>query len=244
MDFARLWEKQKRYQENRPSISDIAFQKWEQAFEIEYTHESTAIEGNTLTLIETKLILEDALSVGGKNLREIYEVVNHHKAYRFMLVRIKEGLALDEAIVKDIHSILMENIMAGGFYRDAGVRITGAGHTPPEPQEAFRQVKNFFADLGWKEKDNPIAFAAWTHAEFVRIHPFIDGNGRTARLMMNYQLLAKGFLPISIPKAKRLEYFNALEAYAVNQNLGPFIDFVAELEEVRLDEYMLMLPSR
>ncbi len=243
MDYERIAKKKKRYQENQPSDFDVALQKWEQAFEIEYTHESTAIEGNTLTLIETKVILEDAVSVGGKNLREIYEVINHRKAYRFIKEKIKDGLPLDEAIVKDIHSILMENIMSGGFYRDIGVRITGASHTPPDPQEAFRQVKLFFADLEWRANANPIEFAAWTHAEFVRIHPFVDGNGRTSRLIMNYQLQAKGFLPISIPKARRLEYFNALEAYAVEKNLEPFIDFIAELEEARLDEYLSMLPD-
>jgi Fic family protein len=244
MDFARLLEKQQKYQENKHKVSDLVLQKWEQAFEIEYTHESTAIEGNTLSLIETKVILEDALSVGGKNLREIFEVVNHRKAYQYILKKIVESVALDETIVKDLHAILMENIMAGGFYRDVAVRITGAGHIPPEPHEAFRQVKLFFVDLEWKVKDNPISIAAWTHAEFVRIHPFVDGNGRTSRLMMNYQLLAKGFLPISIPNSKRLEYFNALEAYAVEQNLEPFTDFIAGLEEARLDEFLGLLPQK
>ncbi len=238
MDINRLQDKLRKYHQHQIHSPSIAIQKWEQAFEIEYTHESTAIEGNTLTLMETKVILEDALSVGGKNLREIYEVVNHRKAFHFIQGKIKQGIALDETIVKDIHSILLENIMAGGFYRDVGVRITGASHVPPDPHEAFKQIKLFFADFSWKKDEHPIAFAAWTHAEFVRIHPFIDGNGRTARLIMNYQLMAHGFLPVSIPKTRRLEYFTALEAYAVDQNMEPFIDFLAALEEARLDEYL------
>ena len=85
---------------------------------------------------------------------------------------------------------------------------------------------------------NPIELAAWTHAEFVKIHPFVDGNGRTSRLIMNYQLMRNGFLPVSVNKEDRLEYFNYLEEYAVNGSLSPFIDFVAELEEQQLDEYL------
>ena len=92
--------------------------------------------------------------------------------------------------------------------------------------------------MPYKVKENAIEFAAWTHAEFVKIHPFVDGNGRTSRMIMNYQLLASGFLPVSIAKENRLEYFEALEAYAVEGDLNPFANMIAELEEQRLDEYL------
>lgn len=118
------------------------------------------------------------------------------------------------------------------------VRITGAGHKPPMPSEMYRQIKNFFADLPYKNDLNAIELAVWTHAEFVRIHPFTDGNGRTSRMIMNYQLMANGFLPISIAKENRLEYFEALETYAVNGDLTPFADMIAELEQNRLEEYI------
>ena len=88
---------------------------------------------------------------------------------------------------------------------------------------------------------NPVEYAAWTHAEFVRIHPFIDGNGRTSRLIMNYQLMSAGYLPVSIAKDTRLDYYNALEEYAVNKNLNPFADFVAKLEEQQLDTYIKLI---
>ena len=101
--------------------------------------------------------------------------------------------------------------------------------------------KNFYADLEYKTNLNPIELAAWTHAEFVRIHPFIDGNGRTSRLIMNYQLMINGFLPISIAKESRLEYYNALEEYAVNGNLGLFAELVAKLEEEQLDTYIQLI---
>lgn len=103
----------------------------------------------------------------------------------------------------------------------------------------YNQIKNFYADLEWKKSAlNSIEYAAWTHAEFVRMSPFIDGNGRTSRLIMNYQLMGAGYLPVSIAKENRLDYYNALEEYALNKNLDPFADFIADLEEKQLDMYI------
>ena len=230
------------YQQGKNRIPELTISSYEQAFEIEYTHHSTAIEGNTLTLMETKLVLEDKISVGGKNLREIYEQVNHQKAFRYVKECVVRQIPLDEAIVKEIHAMLMENIIIGGVYRDVDVYISGAQHTPPSHNEMYRQVQNFYADLTWKGKElNDMELAAWTHAEFVRIHPFADGNGRTSRLLMNYRLMSKGFAPISIAKENRLAYFEALEAYAVDKNLQPFADMIAKLEEKQLDRYIAMI---
>ena len=241
MDLDRLLQKRACYRQALPSIPALTLQSYELAFEVEYTHNSNAIEGNTLTLMETKLVLEDAISPGGKSLREIYEAVNHQKAYRYVKACIARNEPLSEKIVKDIHAILMENILVGGVYRNVDVYISGAQHTPPSPNEMYRQVKDFYADLGWKAQAlDPIALAAWTHAEFVRIHPFPDGNGRTSRLLMNYQLLAQGFAPVSIAKEDRLDYYNALEAYAVDGDLAPFTEMVAALEEKQLDRYIAM----
>ena len=241
MDPDRLLQKRECYRQALPSIPALTLQSYELAFEVEYTHNSNAIEGNTLTLMETKLVLEDAICPGGKSLREIYEAVNHQKAYRYVKACIARNEPLSEKIVKDIHAILMENILVGGVYRNVDVYISGAQHTPPSPNEMYRQVKDFYADLGWKAQAlDPIALAAWTHAEFVRIHPFPDGNGRTSRLLMNYQLLAQGFAPVSIAKENRLDYYNALEAYAVDGDLAPFTEMVAALEEKQLDRYLAM----
>lgn len=205
-----------------------------------FTHNSTAIEGNTLTLMETKVVLEDGVSIGGKELREIYEVVNHKKAYEYVKKCIAENKPLTENTVKDLHAILTENIIVGGIYRNQEVRISGAGFTPPAGNETYTQIKGFYEELKNKSDLNPIDLVAWTHAEFVRIHSFIDGNGRTSRLLMNYQLLSQDFLPVSIDKENRPNYYNALEQYAVNGDLKPFSDFVADLEEKQLDEYLKM----
>jgi Fic family protein len=228
---------------NKDKIPKAALESFDKSFDIEYAHNSTAIEGNTLSLIETKAVLEDNLSVGGKSLREIYEVVNHSKAFAYVKKSIADGNPLTEIIVKDIHAILMENIMTGGIYRNVAVRITGAAHKPPIPSEMYHQIKDFFTTLPERADTlNAIQLAAYTHAEFVKIHPYEDGNGRTSRLIMNYQLIANGFLPVSIAKEKRLDYFNALEEYAVNGDLQPFINIISALEAEKLEEYMTLLP--
>ena len=238
MDYDMLCQKREQLSLLCEQLPKEVLQSFDRSFEVEYTHNSTAIEGNTLSLIQTKAILEDGISVGGKTLREIYEVVNHNKAFGFVKKCVTEGKALDETIIKEIHAVLMENILTGDVYRNVEVRISGAKHKPPVPSEMYHQIKNFYADMPYKVKENAIEFAAWTHAEFVKIHPFVDGNGRTSRMIMNYQLLASGFLPVSIAKENRLEYFEALEAYAVEGDLNPFANMIAELEEQRLDEYL------
>lgn len=242
MQYSKLLQKREIYQNRKTSISDLTLASYEQAFEIEYTHNSTAIEGNSLTLLETKLVLEDGISVGGKTLREIYEQVNHQKAFHYVKACIAQRLALDEAVIKEIHHILMENILEGGVYRSVNVYISGAQHTPPSPQEILRQLRVFYENLPVKKMQlNLIELAAWTHAEFVKIHPFPDGNGRTSRMLMNYQLMANGFAPVSISKESRLAYYHALEVYETEGYLAPFADMIADLEEQQLDRYAAMI---
>ena len=206
-------------------------------FEINFTHDSTAIEGNTLTLIETKLLLEDKISVGSKDLREIYEVINHEKAWNYAKTLIKKGKNLDDKLIKEILKILMENIMEGGKYRDMDVRITGAKHSPPSPFIAKIELDEFFKTLQNNDFDD-LSIAAYTHAEFVRIHPFADGNGRLSRILMNYQLIKNDFLPISIKTKDKGQYYHVLEEYGINNNLNPFIEMIYELEEEQLDFYL------
>lgn len=243
MNLSTLKQKRDFVNSNIDRLPKAAQDNYRTAFEIEYTHNSTAIEGNTLSLMETKLLLEDQLSIGGKQLREIFEVVNHNKAFTYVSEKIAEGASLNENIVKDIHALLMENIMVGGIYRSVDVYISGARHRPPTPNDMYRQIKNFYIDLEIKKNTEAIELAAWTHAEFVKIHPFIDGNGRTSRLIMNHQLMAGGYLPVSIPKEKRLEYFDCLEAYALRGELSAFCLLISDLEEVRLDYYITAIQA-
>ena len=238
MDYKLLLQLKDRANKIKTELPPEVAASFNDSFNVEYAHNSTAIEGNTLTLIQTKAVIEDGLSVGGKTLREIYEVANHAKAFAYVQKCVADKKPLDENTVKDIHALLMDNIIIGGVYRNVEVRISGASHKPPTPSEMYRQVKGFYSDLAYKYGNNAIELAAWTHAEFVRIHPFTDGNGRTSRMIMNYQLMLHGFLPVSVAKESRLEYFDALEAYALNGNLEPFSEMIAELERQRLEEYV------
>lgn len=240
MNYQELLSKRDNYNQIKASLPEPSIKSYTQAFELEYTHNSTAIEGNTLTLLETKVVLEEGLSVGGKPLRELYEILNHDNAFQYLKNCVSEDLTLNENIIKELHALLMDRIMIGGIYRNVGVYISGAAHTPPFPSEMYSQIKNFYLELTERKFENVIELAAWTHSEFVRIHPFVDGNGRTSRLIMNYQLMANGFLPVSIKKETRLEYFNALEAYAVEKDLSQFADMFAVLEEEQLDKYLGM----
>lgn len=238
MNYEGLLEKKEQYQEILQTAKKEVLDKEFLSFQIEFSHNSTAIEGNTLTLLETKLLLEDKISVGGKSLRELFEVVNHHKATLFVEDCVKKKCPLGENITKDIHAMINENIFSGGIYRNEPVRITGASHKPPVGEEMFRQIKEFFASLADKFPDNQIFHSAWTHGEFIRIHPFIDGNGRTARQMLNYQLQSAGFPPISVSAMDKLAYYETLDLFCSQNNLAPFADLVAGLVEERLDDFI------
>lgn len=245
MERNELIEKKEYYNQNKSRLSLEIQEKIDKAFDIDFTYNSTTIEGNTLTLIETKAVLEDKISIGGKELREIYEVINHSKAFEYVKKSIEKNENLDENKIKDIHEILTENIMQGGIYRNTDVVITGASHTPPTPNDMYDKLRFFYQELEQNiEKMDAIELAAWTHAEFVKIHPFSDGNGRTSRLIMNYQLMKNGYLPVSIKVENRLEYYNVLDLYATTGDIEPFIKLIEELENKRLDEINNMIKQQ
>lgn len=242
MNNRELLEKKEFYHQNKDMLSPEILDKIDKAFDIEFAYHSTTIEGNTLTLIETKMLLEDKISIGGKTLREIYEVTNHEKAFEYVKEQIAQKEELNENKIKDIHEILTENIMQGGIYRATDVRITGANHTPPRPNQMYQMLRFFYEDLKKNSNEmDAIELASWTHAEFVKIHPFLDGNGRTSRLIMNYQLMKNGFLPINIKVEDRLNYYETLDIYAVEGDLKPFQKLVENLENNRLDEINKMI---
>jgi len=162
MDYMNIFEMKETYAAKGKTIPKVIKEKFDRAFDIEYIHNSNAIEGNTLTLRETKLIVEDGLSVGGKPLREIYEAVSHDKAFTYVKQCVSQGKTLTEMIVKDIHSLLMENIIVGGVYRYQPVRITGASHKPPSGEEMYSQIKEFFYTLERRELD-AISLSAYIH---------------------------------------------------------------------------------
>jgi Fic family protein len=212
-------------------------------YRVEWTYNSNAIEGNTLSLIETKVVLEEGITIGGKKLKEHFEVINHSEAIDFVEEHVSKEQPLSESSIKNIHYLVLKNIdnKNAGEYRQINVRISGSQHTPPH----FLQVPHEINELlKWYEENNdvlhPVELAALFHFKFVYIHPFSDGNGRTSRLLMNLILMSKGYPP-AIVKAKdeyRLEYYNALEKASVENNVEPFIKLISECVKSSLNIYL------
>lgn len=212
-------------------------------FRVEWTYNSNAIEGNTLSLVETKIVLEEGLTIGGKRLQEHLEVINHSEAIDFVEECVNNSQPLDERTLKNIHYLVLKNIdnSNAGKFREINVRISGSKHTPPH----FLQIKNEIEDLfKWynenKDHLHPVKLAALFHFKFVYIHPFSDGNGRTARLLMNLILLQNGYPP-AVVKAEneyRLNYYLTLETASIEQNIEPFIRLITECVEDSLRTYL------
>lgn len=191
----------------------VALQKINEALNIEWTYNSNSIEGNTLTLNETKLVIENGMTIRGKSLREHFEAVNHQEAIEYIHALAQKNTPLRERDVLDTHLLVLDKIEKefSGRYRNAGVRIGGANFIPPNALKVNDLMQEL---IYWynKESDNfhPIVRAAVFHHRFVWIHPFFDGNGRTARLLMNLLLMKEKFPPAIILKNDRKKYYDAL----------------------------------
>ena len=208
-------------------------EKVAKAFDIEYTYESNKIEGNTLTLQETALVVEKGLTIGGKSLNEHLEAVNHSQAIDFIKEIAQNEEPITEHNLLQIHSLILQGIdnKNAGKYRNVQVLISGAKHVPPQPFLVPKQMEDLFI---WynenKDHLHPVELSAEMHERLVTIHPFIDGNGRISRLLMNLILIQNGF-PIAILKGdaeSRLKYYGTLETAQIENNKQPFLDFIAE----------------
>lgn len=199
-------------------------------YRIGLTWTSNALEGNSLTESETKVLLEDGLTVGGKPMRDMFEAVDHAKAYDFMFSLLKE-YRIDEQAMLRIHKLFCQNIEPeyAGRYRDIRVIITGSQYPVTAPEKVSEDMDMLFE---WVQRDrgkyHPVEFAALLHERLVFIHPFKDGNGRVARLLMNLALIQDGYLPAVIPPILRADYISLLEK--AHKDERDFIEFIAERE--------------
>jgi len=210
-------------------------------YKIGLTYSSNALEGNSLTETETKILLEDGLTVGGKPIRDYYEATGHAKAYDYIYT-LMQGEELGEAQIKHIHRLFygqIEEAQAGNFRREQ-VIISGSKYPVPPPENLKPCMEVFYLWLSKQEKRlHPVEFAAKAHKEIVFIHPFIDGNGRVARLLMNLCLLRHGYTLAIIPPVLRGEYISLLEK-AHEDDTG-FVKFIAErVEETQKDLLRLL----
>ena len=196
---------------------------------LRWTYHSNAIEGNTLTLLETKVVLE-GITVGGKALREHFEAINHRDAILYVEDIIKKQEPFSEWQIRNIHQLILKNIddENAGRYRQQNVLISGATTNPPDHTLLNDKMAQFI-DWYSQEADtlHPIERAAKVHADFVGIHPFIDGNGRTSRLLMNLELMKAGYPPSVITVENRLAYYEALDQWMAYGNTEPFINLIA-----------------
>lgn len=216
---------------NLEEPTGIRLSKMREHFNIEYTHESNKIEGNTLTLSETALVINEGITISGKSMQEHLEAINHSEAIEFLYDLVSKKTPFNEYNLLQIHNLVLRGIDSknAGVYRNVNVRISGAKHIPPEPYLVPKMMEDyFFFYQANVNKLHPVILAAEMHERLVTIHPFIDGNGRTSRLVMNLILLMHGY-PISILKGShesRLKYFNALAKVQTDHDRSDFHELI------------------
>ena len=217
-----------------------------QALELEYTFESNRIEGNTLTLKETDLVINEGLTVSGKSMREHLEAINHQEAIEYVKDLVQRKVSINERELLVIHNMILRGIMPeyAGKYRNIQVMIKGSAHMPPLPFLVPKKMEEYFE---WyqinRNKLHPVVLAAEMHERLVTIHPFVDGNGRTSRLIMNLILLKHGFVIANIKGDydARMNYYNALELVQTEKEKDTFLNFIADVEIDCLNRYLKIL---
>lgn len=212
-------------------------------FRIGLTYTSNALEGNSLTESETKVVLEDGITIGGKPLKDHFEAIGHSEAFD-LLYRLAERQDISEDDILGLHRLFYYRIDSetAGKYRERNVIITGTDFTPPAPTAVPLAMQDFLGDLPSLRQLHPVEYAAMLHLNLVTIHPFIDGNGRTARLLMNLALLQAGYPITIIPPLIRGDYISALRDSNKGDN-KPFINFISCCVWESQKEYLRLIES-
>lgn len=232
-----LIEKKKAELDTKRPLTEGEVQRLYDDFMVEYTYNSNAIEGNTLTLRETEMVLR-GLTVDQKPLKDHLEVVGHKDAFYFVVDLVKEKAEITESVIKQIHSlVLADKPRDKGVYRKIPVRIMGAHHEPVQPYLIEPKMYELLQDYN-KDDRNIAEKLAEFHIRFEGIHPFIDGNGRTGRLLINLELMKAGYPPIDIKFTDRKRYYDAFDAYYVKKDLSAMTKLFAEYLNARLTEYL------
>lgn len=219
-------------------------------FRIGVTYASNALEGNSLTLSETKVLLEDGITVGGKPIRDCYEATGHARAYDYMLETARGGpLQFREEDILQLHALFYSGIdpAHAGRYREGQVFITGTEYVPPMAEEVPVQMAALMEELNRKKDTlHPVVLAAYAHRRLVDIHPFQDGNGRTARLLMNLILVNRGYCIATIPPILRHDYITALQQAQRTRNPTdtPFVNLICQCELEAQKDYCRLFRIR
>ena len=236
--YERILEKKKKLALLRP-LDKEQLRLIREQIEVEYSYNSTAIEGNTLSLNETRLILEEGVTISGKSLREHLDVINQKEAISWIEGFVKNKAKIKEAEIIEMHRLTLKGISNNwaGKYKTSQNRILGSKLKTTPPYKVHSEMDNLVHKIDNNKEFNAIELAAYAHHELVRIHPFVDGNGRTARLLMNLILMQEGYPPVVIIKKERKKYFDALEK-AHFGNFKDFFNFVARAVERSLNLYL------
>lgn len=228
-------------------LPEEAMRKIQDALDVEYTYESNRIEGNTLTLQETALVVNEGVTISGKSMREHLEAINHTEAISYIKDIAKQDIEISERTIKEIHALILHGIDRenAGRYRTVPVMISGSAHMPPQPYLIEKQMEDFMIRFKQmeEEKVHPVLIAAYLHDELVRIHPFIDGNGRTSRLLMNLYLLRNGYVIITLKGSNdvKVSYYMALEKSHTEHLPEDFQKLVVEAEITALRKYLSIM---
>lgn len=240
--FEHIEQKKKIIDQKRP-LPPNTIRSIRESILLDWTYNSNAIEGNTLTLSETKVVLE-GITIGGKTLKEHLEAINHKEAILYVEEIVKNKEDFSEWQIKNIHRLILKGIddENAGVYRKENILISGAVHIPPD----YFLVPEQMADLlKWHHREgqklHAIERAALLHIIFVKIHPFVDGNGRTARVLLNLELMKNGYPPIIIRKEERIKYYNALDKAHTTNDFKDFFKLVSESLDRTLDLFLKLI---
>ena len=241
MDYAGIEAKRDRLGKMRP-LTPGEVKRLREEFMVEFTYNSNAIEGNALTLKETAMVLE-GLTIGQKPLKDHLEAVGHRDAFLYIEEIAKQEVPLSEFVIRSIHSlVLMNQPEDKGVFRRIPVHIIGAYTEPAPPYLIEPKIAELLAVNEERKKTlNAIERIARFHLEFEGIHPFIDGNGRTGRLILNLDLIRCGYPPVNIKFTDRRKYYDAFDAYYRDGDAGVMTDLIAGYVNERLDEYWKIL---
>jgi Fic family protein len=242
MDFTKINELVAELKGMRP-LNQTELKRLRDEFIIENTYDSNAIEGSTLTLRETALILQEGVTIAGKGIKEHLDAVGHKEAFEYVIELADKNAPLNERTIKELHSIvLMNDRENAGKYRSIPVRILGAKHTPPQPYLVPVQMEGLIADYEQiKANKHIIEAVAEFHLRFESIHPFIDGNGRTGRLILNLELIKAGLLPVNVKFTDRQRYYSCFDTFALEQTCEPLATLISEYEEEELTKRIAII---
>ncbi|MGN1399187.1 MAG: Fic family protein [Eubacterium sp.] len=241
ISFDRIEELKAELDTRRP-LTQGELERLNEEFMIEFTYNSNAIEGNTLTLQETAMVLE-GITIDQKPLKDHLEAVGHKDAFLYVQDIVSNKMPLTEFVIKNIHSlVLMNRPEDNGVYRRVPVRIMGAYTEPVQPYMIEPKITELLAENeNRKSTMNIIERVARFHLEFESIHPFIDGNGRTGRLLLNFELMQNGYPPINVKFTDRKRYYDAFDSFSRNQDAKPMINLIAEYVTERLEQYLRII---